>query len=296
MRVGQPAPQWGMTDIRHAVRSDLLDTVSARHGGLIPASALLDSGFTSHAVEALVRGGSLVRARRAVYVPSEAWRSAGPDERHRIFVLATAAVADRQVVVSFPSAAAMHGLPLRAATATFLTEVVMIDRALRVDQERVANAARSGILLPAALTKARFFAELADVNPRHGARQTDRAIEFGNGPSANGGESLSRVRIFQLGFEVPELQVPFLNVDVSDYWVDCYWRWIRKIGEFDEKHEYTRGRVRAGRDPGDFVWCEKHREDALRRQPDSFDRWDWDTAFSPSLFARFLSEHGVPRA
>ncbi|MBG6056810.1 hypothetical protein RCH16_001483 [Cryobacterium sp. MP_M5] len=104
------------------------------------------------------------------------------------------------------------------------------------------------------------------------------------------------MRIFQLGFEVPELQVPFLNVDGSDYWVDYYWRRIRKIGEFDGKHKYTRGRVLAGRNPGEVVWQEKRREDALRRHSDSFDRWDWDTAFSPTLFHRFLSERGVPRA
>lgn len=337
-----------MTVIRSTVRSDLLDVVSARHDGLIPAAALRESGFTSHAVGVLVRGGSLVRPRRGVYVPGEVWRSADPDERYRLFTRATVASAERPAVVSHLSAAAMHGLPVIgswppvvhtlnpdasgggtarhttshrgapapqieviagihvtslartlvdvAAATSFLTGVVMIDHALRVDQERVASGARRGIVLPAALTKAHLFAELATVNPRFGARQADRAIEFGNGLSANGGESLSRVRIFQLGFEVPELQVPFLNVDGSDYWVDYYWRRIRKIGEFDGKHKYTRGRVLAGRDPGEVVWQEKRREDALRRHSDSFDRWDWDTAFSPTLFHRFLSERGVPRA
>ncbi|TFD74471.1 type IV toxin-antitoxin system AbiEi family antitoxin domain-containing protein [Cryobacterium fucosi] len=337
-----------MTDIGSVVGSDVLDTVSARHGGLIPAAALRESGLNSHAVEALVRGGSLVRPRRGIYVPGDAWRSADPDERYRLFVRASAAVAARPMVVSHQSAASLHGLPVIgrwprtvhvldpdasggstarhrtshrgapaaqvrmiggvlvtslartlvdvAASTSFLTGVVMIDHALRVDRERVASAARSGILLPAALTKAHLFAELANVNPRFGARQADRAIEFGNGLSANGGESLSRVRIFQLGFEVPELQAPFLNIDGNDYWVDYFWRRIRKIGEFDGKHKYTRGRVLAGRDPGEVVWQEKRREDALRRHSDSFDRWDWDTAFSPALFHRFLNEHGVPRA
>ncbi len=337
-----------MTDLRHPDTADLVATLGARHDGLIPAAALTESGLNSHAVDALLREGALMRVRRGVYLRGDTWSSADPDERYRLFVRASAAVAVRPMVVSHLSAAAFHGLPnighwprtvhtlnrdasggasarfqtihrggpdpdLQvisgvlvtslartlvdvAAATSFLTGVVMIDHALRVDQERVDAAARRGILLPAALTKAGLFAELAAVNPRFGARQADQTIEFGNGLSANGGESLSRVRIFQLGFEVPELQVPFRNIEGSDYWVDYFWRRIRKIGEFDGKHKYTRGRVLAGRDPGEVVWQEKRREDALRRHSDSFARWDWDTVLSPILFDRFLREHGVPRA
>ncbi|MBG6056809.1 putative transcriptional regulator of viral defense system [Cryobacterium sp. MP_M5] len=185
-----------MTDIRSAVRSDLLDAVSARHDGLIPAAALRESGFTSHAVGVMVREGSLVRPRRGVYVPGEVWRSADPDERYRLFTRATVASAERPAVVSHLSAAAMHGLPIIgswppvvhmlnpeasggstarhttshrraaasqiaviagirvtsltrtlvdvAASTSFLTGVVMIDHALRIDRERVASAERRG--------------------------------------------------------------------------------------------------------------------------------------------------------
>ncbi|HSP75050.1 MAG TPA: type IV toxin-antitoxin system AbiEi family antitoxin domain-containing protein [Cryobacterium sp.] len=183
-----------------------------------------------------------------------------------------------------------------AAGTSFLVGVTMIDHALRVEQERVAAEARRGIRGRRALTKEDLFAELVAVRPRAGARLAERAIAFGNGLSANGGESLSRVRMFQLGFEVPELQVCFPDVDGRDYWVDFYWRRIRKIGEFDGKLKYTRGAVLGDRDPGEVVWEEKRREDALRYHSDSFDRWDWAIAFSPERFNRFLTEHGVPRA
>jgi hypothetical protein len=106
---------------------------------------------------------------------------------------------------------------------------------------------------------------------------------------------MSRVHIFQLGFEVPELQVHFF-VDGRDYWVDFYWRGIRKVGEFDGKHKYTRGAVLGDRDPGNVVWEEKRREDALRRHSGSFTRWDWETAISPRRFHDFLVDQGVPRA
>jgi hypothetical protein len=328
--------------------TELLDIISAGHGGLIPCAALREGGFNSHAVDALIRSGELVRTRRGMYVRGELWRAADPDERYRLFVHATAAAAHHPLVLSHLSAAALHGLPIIgqwprtvhaldpdasggsaarfttshrgapapetvlisgrtvtslartlvdvAAGTSFLVGVTMIDHALRVEQERVADEARRGIRGRRALTKEDLFAELAAVNPRFGARRADQAIAFGNGLAANGGESLSRVRIFQLGFEVPELQVCFSNVGGRDYWVDFYWRRIRKIGEFDGKLKYTRGVVLAGRDPGEIVWMEKRREDALRFHADSFDRWDWETALSPALFHRFLAEHGVPRA
>ncbi|MEO6201086.1 MAG: hypothetical protein ABIX44_07970 [Cryobacterium sp.] len=44
------------------------------------------------------------------------------------------------------------------------------------------------------------------------------------------------------------------------------------------------------------MYTEKRREDALREHVTSFNRWDWDTAFSPRLFHDFLTEHGMPRA
>ncbi|TFC31816.1 hypothetical protein E3O53_07320 [Cryobacterium sp. TMT2-18-3] len=174
-----------------------------------------------------------------------------------------------------------------AASTSFLVGVTMIDHALRVERERAAAEARRGIRGRRALTREDLFAELVAVNPRAGARLAERAIAFGNGLSANGGESLSRVRMFQLGFEVPELQVGFPAIDGHDYWVDFYWRRIRKIGEFDGKHKCTRGAVLGDRDPGEVVWEEKRREDALRHHSNSFDRWDWATALSPQRF------HGV---
>ncbi|GAA3881923.1 hypothetical protein GCM10022381_25210 [Leifsonia kafniensis] len=185
-----------------------------------------------------------------------------------------------------------------AASSSFLNGVTVADHALRVEGERAAAEVKRGAVGTPALTKADLYAELARVNPRYGFRQAERVIAFANPLSANLGESLSRVRIFELGFQVPELQVHFVVGNGHNCWVDCYWRGIRKIGEFDGKHKYTRGIVLGDRDPAEVMVAEKVREDALRAHPDcdSFDRWDWDTAISPRLFSRFLSEHGMPLA
>ncbi|MDJ0350668.1 type IV toxin-antitoxin system AbiEi family antitoxin domain-containing protein [Cryobacterium sp. PH29-G1] len=182
-----------------------------------------------------------------------------------------------------------------AATSSFLVGVTMMDHALRVEQERAQEERRRGRLSAPALGKNDLYTELAAVHPRTGSVRVRRVIDFADALSANPGESLSRVRIAELGFQVPELQVRFV-VHGRDYWVDFYWRSVGKMGEFDGALKYTRGAVLGDRDPSDVVIAEKNRENLLRPLAQSFDRWDWDTAYSPRRFCDFLVEHDVPRA
>jgi len=325
---------------------DILNLPNAHNEGLILADSLRASGLTTHAVRALIAHGELVRIRRGIYAPGEAWRSGTSNDRYRLFVRATALAADRSLLLSHYSAAVIHNLPTIgpwpevvhainndtaggssarfttshrsvvepesvtvsgcvvtslprtlidvAANSSFLVGVTMMDHALRVEQERVESERRQGTLGAPALCKDDLYAELGRVHPRSGGAQARRAIDFANALSANPGESLSRVRIAELGFEVPELQVHFV-VKGRNYWVDFYWRGVSKIGEFDGKVKYTRGAVLGNRHPGDVVVIEKNRENLLRPFVNSFDRWDWDTAYSPRRFYEFLVEHGVPR-
>ena len=185
-----------------------------------------------------------------------------------------------------------------AVQATFLVAVTMIDHALRTEKERGETERESGILAQPTLTKADLYAELSPTLSRARREKAVRAIEFASEMSANPGETLGRVRIHELGFEVPELQIWFRNVGGQDYQVDYYWRHIRKIGEFDGKLKYTRGVELDGRSLEEVMVAEKHREDALRQEPgcDTFIRWDWATALSPRRFHTFLVKAGVPRA
>ncbi|PXA69835.1 hypothetical protein [Cryobacterium arcticum] len=188
-----------------------------------------------------------------------------------------------------------------AATSSFLVAVTMVDHALRVEQERVLREQlRRGDVPPMperpALTKEDLYWELDRVNPRTGRRHVERAIEFASPLAANPGETLSRVRIFQLGFAAPELQVRFPDILGGNAYVDFFWRRVRKIGEFDGFLKYGAGAVLGDRDPSTVVWQEKQREDALRARVKSFDRWGWDLALAPGRFHAFLTERGVPRA
>ncbi|POH58119.1 hypothetical protein C3B59_18960 [Cryobacterium zongtaii] len=183
-----------------------------------------------------------------------------------------------------------------AASSPFLVGVTMVDHALRVEQERAEREGRGGVPIRPALTREDLYRELALVNPRTGRRRAERVIAFANPLAANPGETLSRVRIFQLGFEAPELQVCFPDILGGNAWVDFFWRRVRKIGEFDGFLKYGTGPVLGNRDPSSVVWQEKQREDALRARVNSFDRWGWDLALSPTRFHAFLTERGVPRA
>lgn len=188
-----------------------------------------------------------------------------------------------------------------AASSPFLVGVTMVDHALRLEQERADREQRwRSDVTPApgrpVLTREELYRELERVSPRTGRRQAERVIEFASPLAANPGETLSRVRIFQLGFAAPELQVCFPDILGGNAWVDFFWRRVRKIGEFDGYLKYGTGPVLGDRDPSSVVWQEKQREDALRARVRSFDRWGWDLALSATRFHTFLTERGVPRA
>jgi hypothetical protein len=326
---------------------DAVQALSSIHGGLVPAAGLLRHGIDTRAANALVAAGVLSRIRRGMFADAPLWDQLKAEGRYRLFVRSTIMLADRPLVLSHLSAAAMYGLPKVgpwpatvhiidtrasggssarfitshrggpdpvpiahaglmmtslartlvnvAATSSFLTGVAMIDHALREERERAEIEHSRGVQGLPALSKDDLYAELAVVNPRTGARRARMAIDFASDLSASLGESLGRVRIFELGFEVPELQVHF-RIKGKDYWVDYFWRRIRKIGEFDGDVKYTRGMVLGDRDPSEVIVSEKKREDILRQHVNSFDRWDWNTALSPRQFSEFLIEHGVPRA
>ncbi|TFD52296.1 hypothetical protein E3T55_06765 [Cryobacterium frigoriphilum] len=182
-----------------------------------------------------------------------------------------------------------------AVGSSFLIGVTMVDHVLHQEAVRRQREKRTGLHGSPPITKDVLLTELDAVQPRVGRRAAERAITFANGLSANAGESLSRVRFEELGFEVPELQVRFV-VQGRTYFVDYFWRGVRKIGEFDGALKYSRGEVMAGRDVVGVVMAEKNRENILRPKVISFTRWGWDLAYDARAFAQFLTEQNVPRA
>ena len=88
-------------------------------------------------------------------------------------------------------------------------------------------------------------------------------LAFADGRAQLPGESVSRLRLHQLGFAQPRLQV---RVDHPDgYWrldfgLDDVDRW----GEFDGEGKYTNREMLGAGTPGKALMQEKYREDMIR--------------------------------
>jgi hypothetical protein len=65
-------------------------------------------------------------------------------------------------------------------------------------------------------------------------------------------------------------------------YVDFGWPELRTVGEFDGEIKYGR-LLRPGQAPGDVVFTEKRREDAIRDEDLGMVRWTWSDldAFAP---------------
>ncbi|WP_395244292.1 hypothetical protein ACGGZK_00365 [Agromyces sp. MMS24-K17] len=159
-----------------------------------------------------------------------------------------------------------------------------------VGEARGARAERAAESMREAIS-----AELAAIGPFHGRRRADASVVFADHRAETPGESLSRVRMFELGFEIPELQVRVDGVLGSYAVLDFLWRGIRRLGEFDGRMKYTRSREVSGLEASDVVYREKLREDALRRKGFSVTRWNWSVLQQPAAFAALLREAGVPQ-
>jgi hypothetical protein len=155
-------------------------------------------------------------------------------------------------------------------------------RMLTFDQAIVAadGALRMKLTTSAQLMKA--AEEMAGVPGSRGALHVAR---FANGLSDSVGESLSRVLMWRAG--VPE---PVLQQKVHDHngrylgQSDFAWRGGRLLGEFDGKVKYGR-LLKPDQEPGDVVYNEKIREDALRDTGARVVRWVWAELNEPDHLA-----------
>jgi hypothetical protein len=122
-----------------------------------------------------------------------------------------------------------------------------------------------------------------------------RVLDFADGASESVGESLSRALMWELGFEVPRLQVWISRDGRRIARVDYLWERIRLTGEFDGLQKYVRSREFSGKSPAQVVVEEKRREDEVRSAGYGMVRWIWDDLLEPARFAAILHRAGVPR-
>lgn len=292
------------------------------HDELVFARALRVSGSSPRSSERAVRSGDLVRVRPGVMIPSRVWKAAAPGDRHRIAMDALAATARRPPIFAVESAAAVHGIPIVGEWPA-LPRIAVTDGSMR--RPRVLTSVRWGPVPESeivdvgdyrATTPARTVLALAaergaesgvvaidhvvrrcgislealrswtDAHrPFSGVRHVDVSLRIATGTSESVLESLSLLRMHQLGFPRPEQQVEF-RVDGASFRVDFVWPEYGVIGEADGRSKYDSA-------PADVVWEEKIREDALRSVSSGFARWNWGDAWAGGGLARKLERAGL---
>ncbi|WP_051683824.1 hypothetical protein [Blastococcus sp. URHD0036] len=272
----------------------------------------LARGLSDDELARLVRRRELVRLQRGAYLGPDV----APDERLRL--LATVAGLRVPGVVSHASAALLHDLPLWRIPAARVhvtrrppaagsgsarvhlhvarlpdESVAQVDDVPVTDVTRtVLDLARTTpfesavVVADAALSRKQTTSELlqralAEMGPVHRARRAARVVSFADGRSESVGESRSRVLIHRLGLPAPDLQTPVYGAR-GEFLGRCDFSWEeeRTVAEFDGRVKYGR-LLRPGQDPGDAVFDEKQREDAIRDAGREVARWIWSDLGAP---------------
>lgn len=282
-------------------------------------------------VRNLVTSGQLVRLRRGAFVRASQWASADARERHVLRVRAVVVLATRPIAVSGISAAAVYGMPVRnswpddvcvldrwkgggrsepgvrrTAAGYPTARVVYFDGLPITDIARTAlDVARSAAFRdamgsvdwalwrknPLRISLADLAHELRRMHPYARRRHLEAVVAFATHLSDSFGESLTRAVIWELGFELPELQHRFWDRS-GEMFSDFYWRSIRSAGEFDGKAKYFQD---PGEDPGEVLWREKKRQDRLMALGYSVIRFTWNDVLDPRRMTLLLTEAGIPR-
>jgi hypothetical protein len=217
---------------------------------------------------------------------------------------------DQVHVTRRPPASSQATGPLRAHVARLRDDEVTVVEGLAVTEptRTVLDLARSlpfevaVVVVDAALNAELVSADtvrtrLADLAGTRGSRHAARVIRFADARSESVGESRSRVALAELGLLPPTLQYPVRSTaGVFLGRADFAWEEAGVIGEFDGRVKYGR-LLRPGQDPGDAVFQEKRREDAMRDAGWEVVRWTWgDLAAPDELGDRVRRAHERGRA
>ena len=141
--------------------------------------------------------------------------------------------------------------------------------------------------------RAEFEARLAGLRGERGVRRARRVLELADPRSDSVLESVSHLRLRQLGFEV-DLQVPIRAPHGGSYYVDFEFLGLDLFGECDGKAKYLRAEMRSGRSAEEIVHREKRRHDWIcGTTKKNLIRWEYVDVTTLTAFARRLHAFGV---
>ncbi len=132
-----------------------------------------------------------------------------------------------------------------------------------------------------------------------GIVQARAVMSLSDGRAENGGESIARAAMIELGFMVPDLQVPMTDpVSMKEYRVDFLWtlpNGDQIIGELDGGDKYVNPEMTGGRDVVEVMKDERQRESRLTIGQTAVCRFSPRDVRDRERFASILSSFGVPR-
>lgn len=150
--------------------------------------------------------------------------------------------------------------------------------------------------VPASIAADAVVKAAVELAPTHAAgRRLQQDWTLASPLAESAGESVSRGRMIELGFEVPELQIAVSDADGFIARVDGLWRAQGIVGEFDGVGKYD---VDAHADSGErrrYLRREQERELRLQRVCTHVVHWTWRDVQDPTRLCRLLDSAGVPR-
>ncbi|WP_338772428.1 hypothetical protein V7968_13385 [Nocardia vulneris] len=271
----------------------------------------LANGYSDHDIRRRHRGDRWHRLRRGCYVEATEFDHLDPIERHRLLIDSTLPVLAPDAIVSHQSAAVLYGLPLWA-TPLDLVHITrdrrnggrvrremkvhcapISDGVVEIDGHWVTTPARTVVdlartlpceqavvvgdaaLRTVGITPTELAAELALAGRRHGITQARRTIDLLDAHSESVGESRSRVMFHRNGLPIPSQQGELFSATAGFLGrVDFYDLTAGVVGEFDGQVKYGR-LLKPGQEPGNVLFAEKVREDAIRETGLIMVRWTW---------------------
>lgn len=176
-----------------------------------------------------------------------------------------------------------------ARTATFEQAVTIADAALR----REFATGPGEYDLDGAQAFRERAAEIAG-RSAHGRTRARRVLAFADGRAQLPGESVSRIRLRELGFRIVELQVSVPGPRGKTYYVDFGLEDVPAFGEFDGAIKYVDGRIVDGRTSYELLDEEKQREDWIRgTTPRRYVRWGWTHIGTAAALDARLEAFGI---
>lgn len=176
-----------------------------------------------------------------------------------------------------------------ARTMPFETAVCALDAGLRP-----VAVPEPGAFLPHAADERRDHIRDIALRSAHGRTRALRSLAFADGRAQLPGESISRIRLAELGFAPPDLQVAVPGPSGRPYYVDFGLDDVRAWGEFDGETKYRDEALRSGLTLDEVLLREKQREDWIRgRTQRPMARWQWAHLRTRDALGRRLSTFGI---